>query len=481
VEARYQKDIIARAINIGSIEAGLMMIECALWNAAADVNPLKPPLLDWKESADDYAGVPIKVIYAEILANWATRQEWLSRDEQHEYMKEAAFLMKGHAEVHPIVSAEFLWLWKYAEMPGDNKSPAFNKLRDAAIVALKKLVEEKDGAGKIAAILTLCELYEIRKDYAATRPYYEEAIAMGSAKAQHSAGMHLIEGHWKPQDAATGKQLVVAASAQGHKTALHEVRQRGFHDGKLNRTSVHIFTDERASTGNRHVQYNLYATNGSYHMAYVAPGISRKFQLSKDEFVLYHKIVNKILQTNALTKEVAIANTLGLTIMSGNNPPRNTRIKMSAMPQSMAAVFAKTDELLKMIPKYPVVKDGVGESMTFVCDWSSKGDQPYRGGLRRNEYGIWICARRDQSRTYSKKKMSMPDMEKLYAAVKRISLLPSDDAAAMTSPSFSLSVEWAQEQRHRISFSCSLKDPQAIPVEVLEFFRVADELGAKYK
>ncbi|NRA40289.1 MAG: hypothetical protein HRU15_19250, partial [Planctomycetes bacterium] len=109
----YERRIyLAQAIQLGALKAAMEVINSSQWSACTNLDLFTPPLHGWKDdTTNTIEGTTARVIYAELLANWASRQKRMWSTERDGYMDEAANILKNSVITHPIIMNEYLWLW----------------------------------------------------------------------------------------------------------------------------------------------------------------------------------------------------------------------------------------------------------------------------------------------------------------------------------------------------------------------------------
>ena len=474
----YQKLLISRAINLGSLEAGVTLIKSAQWDAAVSVNVHTERFRSWKSSEAVVDGFPVPVIYAEIIANWATRTGALSREQKETYFKEAAEILKQHHQVHPIVANEYLWLWDKVNSGKNKQDPDYIALRDKTETELKAGLEDSKGLQRVGYLLTLCELYDNQRQYQKAKTHYEAAAEMGSAHAQYIAGLYYLNGRWE-RDQEKGKAYLDQAVLQGHEHAENEIRKRKLFNPKYHGESVTLSFSFRQDGDFKHYSYSLHAFNGEYTLNASSNEESHKVIIPENAYAKISNVVRPLV--NGKKDKNGRANSAYVSLSnSSKNTDFSTFIDMTQMPPELLNLTGVFERYKKKAPVIPETISGEGEIMTYTCRWTFPAVFGPDGNVTRmvgEDADIIIFSQVTNSGEL--KKLRHEDNVKIYTAAKKIMALP-DHNLRRSKNYFSLSFVPVDNHSKTQHYRCDLENAKAIPQEVIEFLTLAIEMGKKY-
>ena len=477
---QHQKLLLSRAVNLGSLEAGAKFIKMAQWDAAASVNTYTERFKAWKTNDEIVDGIPVPVIYAELLANWATRTGALSRAEKEAYFKEAGEILKQHSDVHPIVANEYLWLWDKVNPGKTKEDTAYVELRNKTELALIEKLEETKGKDRTGLLLTLCELYDKQRLYKKTEALYEEAANLGCAQAQYVAGLYYLNGRWE-RDQKKGKAYLEKALLQGHEHAEREIRERGLYNKEYNGESINLSFNFMLGNEFKHSNYNLRAYDGEYTLNVFENSNNYHIHITEETYARVSNTIRPLVIGK--NSRSGGGNSVFVSLHNRNkNQDFSTFIEMAKLPKEALNLTALFEKQKKKTPVIPETISGDGELMTYACNWHFPAEFGPDGTVRRLDgVDADIIIMSQETNSGPVRKLQHADNIKIYAAAKKVMQLPNQQQAMRRGGNyFTLRFEPIDNFGKSKRYRCNLDNDKAIPQEVIDFLVLATEMGKKY-
>ncbi|NRA36684.1 MAG: sel1 repeat family protein [Planctomycetes bacterium] len=499
MDGRSAKVYLPQAISLGSLKAGLRMMENGDWGVASNLLPLESPIQDWKDSEELVDGmVPASIIYAEILANWATRQRWMKQKEKNKHMRDAALIMQEHGHAHPIAMNEYLWLWNKVH---PNMKTSDQDYIDYCTETEKSLLAHlaaRKMSDRLGAVLSLGEFYirdRLNASYVQkAQQYFEEAAVLGDAYGQYIFGLNHINGTWDNADKEQGFEMLRNAALQGYDSASSELYRKGQQEKEYAHEYIDFTLRKKSDAmGESEVYAHIRASGGTYSLKCRQQGVSQEFPLSREAYVSMSNKVKEIL----LELEDQDGNTDGTYSFSlsctnsEKNYKKRVRLSLDSLNSNINNIAKLILEFNDKIEAVPTMVFDKREFLSFTCHWSLRGTNSLYGNIHRDgENGVPYSYMRNGKQVagkgMSRKYLSQTHVKLLQLGIQEIF------AYAQSKDSFLLGDRSARECEFSVYYDCgyggrkshsvrfSAKHIDDAPMEIKVFLKIVELLHKSY-